>query len=57
MAILSLDVSLHFYKRPFPSVRWLVGWSVGYSVTLVKSNEKMMIITVRDGMGLKIHGG
>ena len=29
-----LDASSHLYKRPCPSVGWLVGWLVGPSVAL-----------------------
>ena len=37
-----LDASSHLYKRPCPSVRWLVGWSVRPSVgyAFVKIDEK-----------------
>ena len=35
-----LDASSHLYKRPCPSVGWLVGPSVGRSVTLSSKSVK-----------------
>ena len=34
-----LDASLHLYKRPCPSIRWLVGWLVTLSSKSMKTGH------------------
>ena len=39
----------HLYKRPCPSVGWLVGWLVGRSVMLLSKSRK------KEGLGGRRH--
>ena len=48
---------MRLYKRPCPSVGWLVGWLVGWSVMLSSNQAKNVILRILNDLESAGRGG